>query len=71
MKKINNKRLMVTCSIMKFEMPCFSVNKNRSHNKIKLYLDGVLGQAKLQERKEKNSRKFLVDSWKNLEKNEN
>jgi len=43
MKKINNKRLMVTCSIMKFEMPCFSVNKNRSHNKIKLYLDGVLG----------------------------
>lgn len=42
MEKINNKRLMVTCSIMKFEMPYFNINKNRSHNKIKLYL-GMLG----------------------------
>jgi hypothetical protein len=34
MEKINNKRLMVTYSIMKFIMPCFNVNKNRSHNKM-------------------------------------
>lgn len=40
MEKINNKRLMVTYSIMKFIMPCFNVNKNRSHNKIKLYPGG-------------------------------
>lgn len=51
MEKINNKRLMVTYSIMKFIMPCFNVNKNRSHNKIKLYPGGgggvMLGWEKL------------------------